>query len=41
MKLVAAVSLGTHPAFSGHTLKDVEPSVIAGDVRPLDLEGMD
>ena len=34
--LVAAVSLGTQPALSGD-VQDVQPSAIAGRVRPLDL----
>ena len=41
--LVAAVSLGTQPALSGaavqsgDAVQDVQPSAIAGRVRPLDL----
>jgi hypothetical protein len=31
--LVAAVSLGTHPARSGDAVQDVQPSAIAGLVR--------
>jgi phospholipid transport system substrate-binding protein len=35
--LVAAVSLGTQPARSGDAVQAVQPSAIAGRVRPLDL----
>ena len=35
--LVAAVSLGTQPALSGDAVQAVQPSAIAGRVRPLDL----
>ena len=35
--LVAAVSLGTEPALSGDAVQGVQPSAIAGRVRPLDL----
>jgi phospholipid transport system substrate-binding protein len=35
--LVAAVSLGTQPALSGDAVQGVQPSAIAGRVRPLDL----
>ncbi len=35
--LVAAVSLGTQPAFPGDAVKAGLPSVTAGRVRPLDL----
>ena len=37
MILVTAVSLGTQPALSGDAVKDVQPSAIAGRVRPLGL----
>jgi phospholipid transport system substrate-binding protein len=35
--LVAAVPLGTQPALSGDAVQGVQPSAIAGRVRPLDL----
>jgi hypothetical protein len=35
--LVAAISLGTQPARSGDAVQAVQPSAIAGPVRPLDL----
>lgn len=37
MILVTAVSLGRQPALSGDAVKDVQPSAIAGRVRPLDF----
>jgi phospholipid transport system substrate-binding protein len=35
--LVAAISLGTQPARSGDAVQAVQPSAVAGPVRPLDL----
>jgi phospholipid transport system substrate-binding protein len=35
--LVAAISLGPPPALSGDAVQGVQPSAIAGRVRPLDL----